>query len=87
MTSAPDRPQYRKKTAGDRKAALKKIRALGQRMFKQGTITRHESLSALYYANAVDSTVKNGLKGSRGAEKLARWTKKVAAYIGILSAG
>lgn len=71
----------------DRKETIKKIRARGQKMFKRGEITRRESLSVLYYANAVDSYAKNRLKGPRGAEKLALYNNNMARYLNILSAG
>jgi len=70
----------------DRKDAIKKIRSLGYKMFKRGEISRRESLSVLYYTNAVDSYAKNGLKGPRGAEKLARYNHTIARYLKILSA-
>ncbi|MCP3954376.1 MAG: glycerol-3-phosphate acyltransferase, partial [Desulfobacterales bacterium] len=70
----------------DRKVTIKKIRNLGHKMFKRGEITRRESLSVLYYANAVDSYAKNGLKGPRGAEKLALYNNNIARYLKILSA-
>jgi glycerol-3-phosphate O-acyltransferase len=71
----------------DRKKTVKKIRSLGQKMFKHGDITRRESLSVLYYTNAVDSYAKNGLKGPRGAEKLSRYNNHITRYLTILSAG
>ena len=69
----------------DRKETAKKILSLGHKMFKHGKITRRESLSVLYYANAVDSFVKNGLKGARGSEKTALYRKNIARYLNILS--
>ena len=72
---------------GARKDTVKKIRSYGQKMFKRGDITRPESLSVLYYTNAVDSYVKNGLKGPRGAEKLSTYTGNVTRYLSLLSAG
>ena len=69
----------------DKKDIVKKIRGRGYKMFKRGEITRRESLSVLYYANAVDSYAKNGLKGPRGVEKLARYNEKISKYLTILS--
>ncbi len=69
----------------DRKVTIKKIRGLGQKMFKRGDITHRESLSVLYYTNAVDSYSKNGLKGPRGAEKRAQYINHVDRYLNILS--
>jgi len=71
----------------DKKDIVKKIRGSGYKLFKRGEITRRESLSVLYYANAVDSYARNGLKGPRGAEKLANYNKYIATYLRILSAG
>ncbi len=71
----------------DRQKTAKKIRSLGQKMFKHGDITRRESLSVLYYTNAVDSYAKNGLKGPRGAEKLSQYKKNITLYLKILSGG
>jgi glycerol-3-phosphate O-acyltransferase len=71
----------------DRQKTVKKIRSLGQKMFKHGDITRRESLSVLYYTNAVDSYAKNGLKGPRGAEKLSRYNSHITRYLTILSVG
>ena len=70
----------------ERKDMVKKIRTLGQKMFKRGDISRPESLSVLYYTNAVDSYVKNGLKGTRGAEKRASCSNGITRYLNILSA-
>jgi len=69
----------------DKKDIVKKIRGRGYKMFKRGEITRRESLSVLYYANAVDSYTKNGLKGPRGMEKLARYNERIVKYRTILS--
>ncbi len=71
----------------DRKSTLKKIRSLGQKMYKRGDISRREALSVLYYTNAVDSYSKNGLKGPRGAEKLAQYINNINGYLNILSTG
>ena len=71
----------------DRSKTVKKIRSLGQKMFKHGDITRRESLSVPCYTNAVDSYTKNGLKGPRGAEKLSQYNNNIARYLKILSAG
>jgi len=71
----------------ERKDTVKKIRTLGQKMFKRGGITRPESLSVLYYTNAVDSYAKNGLKGPRGGDKLSDFNNRITSYLNILSAG
>ncbi len=70
-----------------RKENIRKIRSLGQKMFKRGDITRRESLSVLNYTNAADSYIKNGLKGSRGVEKRALFNRNLTRYLNILSNG
>jgi glycerol-3-phosphate O-acyltransferase len=67
--------------SGDR---IKKIQAIGTRMFKKKEISRSEALSQINYKNAVDFFLSQGIKGSEDEEKIEHFRKAVARYMELL---
>lgn len=65
----------------NRKDRLKKIQALGSRMYKQDQIERKESLSKIYYTNAVDYFIAHRVKGSEDEEKIDYYAAAIRKYL------
>lgn len=63
------------------KERLKKILTWGNRMYKVKEIERKESLSNIYYQNAVDYFISQGIKGSENKEKIDYFEKRVQVHI------
>lgn len=66
------------------KERLKKIDAIGHRMYKQKEIDRNEALSRINYSNGVDFFTTNGVKGSEDHEKIAYYADAIQRYINYL---
>lgn len=62
------------------KDRLKKIDAIGNRMYKQKEIERKESLSRINYSNGIDFFTTNGVKGSEDEEKIEYYTNEIQRY-------
>jgi len=56
---------------------LKKIRVMGNRMYKRREIDRKEALSEIYYANAVEFFIRNGVRGSEDTAKINFYAEKI----------
>ena len=67
------------------KANIKKIQSLGNQLYKRGEIQRPESVSKIYYQNAVDYFHAHGIKNSGDKEKIEYNQNKIRHYIKILS--
>lgn len=59
------------------KDRLKKIEALGRRMFKRGEIERMEALSRLAYTNGVDFFTSQGIKSAEDREAIVGYIDSV----------
>jgi len=68
-----------------RSKMLKKILAIGNRMFRQGEIRLKESISKANYDNAVNFFNKNGVRGSEDEEAIRRWDRLLAHYRNLIS--
>ena len=62
------------------KDRLKKIDAIGHRMYKQKEIERKEALSRINYRNGVDFFTTNGVKGSDDYEKIEYYANAIQRY-------
>jgi glycerol-3-phosphate O-acyltransferase len=62
------------------KDRLKKIDAIGNRMYKQKEIERKESLSRINYSNGIDFFTTNGVKGSEDEEKIEYYSNEIQRY-------
>ncbi len=68
----------------DVKDKIKKIQALGNRMYKINEIERNEALSKVNYANALDFFANKGIKGSEDTNKMAFYEDAVQKYLSCL---
>jgi len=66
------------------KERLKKIDAIGNRMFKQKEIERKEALSRINYNNGIDFFTTNGVKGSENFEKIESYSESIQKYMNYL---
>jgi len=62
------------------KERLKKIEAIGNRMYKQKEIERKEALSSVNYSNGVEFFNYNGVKGSDDSEKILFYADTIHKY-------
>ena len=69
-----------------RKAGLKKIYAMGNRMYKRGEIDHIESLSEINFKNAADYFAYVGIKDSEQKEKIDFFADAIRKYLNHLSA-
>jgi len=67
------------------KERLKKIEALGTRMFKTEEIERKEALSRINYKNAVDFFISRGIGQSGDAPIAAAYADKIRRYLDVLA--
>lgn len=67
------------------KERLKKIEALGARMFKTEEIERKEALSRINYKNAVDFFISRGIGQSADAPIVAAYADKIRRYLDALA--
>ena len=63
------------------KDRLKKIEAIGNRMYKKKEIERKESLSVINYTNGIDFFAYNGVKGSDDNEKILYYADAIHRYL------
>ena len=63
------------------KERLKKIEAIGNRMYKKKEIERKESLSVINYTNGIDFFAYNGVKGSDDNEKILYYADAIHRYL------
>ena len=68
------------------KDRIKKIQAIGNRMYKNKEIERKEALSKSYYDNAVDVFISNGYKKSDKLEKITNCQKELECHLNVLRA-
>lgn len=69
------------KKKDDKKKRLKKIRSIGNRMYKRNTIERTEALSTAYFENAAQFFTRNGVKGAEDEEKLDFYKARIERYL------
>jgi len=62
------------------KERLKKINAIGHRMYKQKEIERKEALSRVNFGNGVDFFTTNGVRGSDDDEKIEYYAEAIQKY-------
>lgn len=62
------------------KDRLKKILTRGNRMYKVNEIERKESLSKIYYQNAIDYFTSQGIKGSENKEKIDYFVERIQVH-------
>ncbi len=62
------------------KDRLRKIQARGNRMYKLKQIERKESLSKIYFQNAVDFFLSQGIKSREDGEKIAHFSDMIKRY-------
>ena len=78
--------KYTKQSIFDAKDYIKKIQALGNRMYKRKEVERKESLSKINYTNAVTFFTSQGLKEpEKDKEKLEYYTEIIQRYRHLLS--
>jgi len=73
------------KKAGKARANIKKIQNRGSQLYKRGEIRRPESVSKIYYQNAVDYFHAHGIKSSGDKEKIEYYDQKIRHYLQVLS--
>ncbi|MEW5908332.1 MAG: 1-acyl-sn-glycerol-3-phosphate acyltransferase [Thermodesulfobacteriota bacterium] len=66
------------------KDQLRKIQSRGLRMYKLNEIDNKESLSKIYYQNAVDFFLSQGIKSSDDQEKIEIHRSRIANYLKLL---
>ncbi|NNF99862.1 MAG: glycerol-3-phosphate acyltransferase [Desulfobacteraceae bacterium] len=66
------------------KDRLKKIQALGNRMYKRGEIELKESLSKVNYDNAVTFFSSQRIRGSEDEDKIKRFSDAIKTYLDLL---
>jgi hypothetical protein len=62
------------------KERLKKIEAIGNRMYKKKEIERIEALSTINYTNGIEFFNYNGVKGSDDNEKILFYADAIHTY-------
>jgi glycerol-3-phosphate O-acyltransferase len=67
------------------KDRLKKIEALGARMFKTEEIQRKEALSRINYKNAVDFFLSRGIGQSADGPIVDAYADKIRRYLNALA--
>ncbi len=68
----------------DPKERIKKIEAIGNRMFKQKTIERKEALSRINYGNGIDFFMTNGVKGLEDKDKIEYYADEMQKYMNYI---
>ena len=66
------------------KDRLKKVQSKGLKMYKSREIERQESLSKIYYQNAVDFFSANGIRGKEDSETIAFYFDAIKKYISLM---
>ena len=67
------------------KAQLKKIQALGTRMYKRREINQNEALSKINFQNAIDYFSALGIKGADNKDQIDYYSTRVKKYLNHLS--
>ncbi len=70
--------------ANNNKSRLKKLGAIGNRMYKYGEIDRKEAVSKITFNNAVDHFNKNGIKGKDDLEKIQPYKTAINNFLRLL---
>lgn len=65
----------------DAKDRMKKIQALGSKMYKNKEIERSEALSKINYGNAITFFTAQGIKGAEDAEKITSYATEIQDYL------
>ena len=73
------------KRAGKATANIKKIQGRGNQLYKRGEIRHPESVSKIYYQNAVDYFHAHGIKSAADKEKIEYYDEKIRHYLQVLS--
>ncbi len=68
-----------------KKERLKKIRALGNQLYKQKEIERSEALSQINYENGLTFFNFKGIRGAEDKEGIAYYTQLIQKYLGCFS--
>jgi glycerol-3-phosphate O-acyltransferase len=71
-------------TSKNIKDRMKKIEAMGNRMYKRNEIERQEALSKVTYENAADFFISRGVKGPDDMDKIELYDKTIKRYLSIL---
>ncbi len=71
--------------AGKARPNIKKIQNRGNHLYKHGKIRRPESVSKIYYQNAVDYFHTHGIRSSADREKIEYYEEKIRRYLQVLS--
>ena len=66
------------------KDRLKKIQAMGERMYKKMEIERKEALSGVNFSNAEKYFTSHGVKGSENTEKIEHYADAIQKYLNLL---
>ncbi len=64
---------------------LRKILYMGKRMYKEGSIERHEALSKINYENAATYFIAHGVKGSESTDTIEFYSNVIQKYLTLLS--
>ncbi len=67
------------------KDRMKKIQAMGQRMYKGREIERREALSKIYFQNGWDFFNSEGIKGSEDTEKIELYAERLRTYLHVMA--
>jgi glycerol-3-phosphate O-acyltransferase len=68
-----------------KKERLKKIRALGNQLYKQQEIERSEALSQINYENGLTLFNFKGIKGAEDKEEIEFYTEVIQKYLGCFA--
>jgi glycerol-3-phosphate O-acyltransferase len=68
-----------------RKECMKKIRTLGNQLYKQQEIERSEALSQVNYSNGLTFFNFKGIKGAEDEEKIEFYAEVIQKYLGCFS--
>lgn len=66
------------------KDRIKKIEAIGNRMYKKKEIERKEALSIVNYTNGIDFFTTNGVKGSDNKDRMEFYADAIQKYLNYL---
>jgi glycerol-3-phosphate O-acyltransferase len=66
-----------------KKERMKKIRALGNRLYKQGEIDRREALSRVNYENGLTFFNFKGIRGKENQEAIAFYSQVIQKYLNV----
>ncbi|KPJ76474.1 MAG: hypothetical protein AMJ54_11635 [Deltaproteobacteria bacterium SG8_13] len=77
---------YRRQTRNSKnnKARLKKIEAVGRRLYKRNEIERKEALSPVVYQNAIDFCSSRGIRNANDADHISYYAEAIDRYLSKL---